>query len=203
MRASRLDARCGSDYNAGVKRRWFWPALVLLLAAALVGGWRYYTWREHSQDPVILAAARHYGIEPALVKAVVWRESWFDPRARGKAGEIGLMQIRELTANDWAKAERRDRPSPAHLADPGTNALVGAWYLSRLVQRYEQTDRPLVYALADYNAGRSNVLRWRRGGAETNSDVFLGHISYPGTRRYVESVLGRYRRYLPEFSSQP
>ena len=46
------------------------------------------TKREHRFDPEIMAAARKYKIEPALVKAVIWQESKFNPNAQGKAGEI-------------------------------------------------------------------------------------------------------------------
>jgi len=41
-------------------------------------------------------------VEPALIKAVAWRESKFDTHARGRAGEIGLMQLREEAAQEWA-----------------------------------------------------------------------------------------------------
>ncbi len=43
------------------------------LLLPLLGGlgyWRYYQWREHRFDAVIVAAARRYGVDPALVKAV-------------------------------------------------------------------------------------------------------------------------------------
>ena len=53
-------------------------------------------WRnrlENSQDVPIRAAAQRYGLEPALVKAVVWRESRFLPDVHGNAGELGLMLL--------------------------------------------------------------------------------------------------------------
>jgi hypothetical protein len=40
---------------------------------ALFERWRNV--REHRYDEVILAAATKYGVDPALVKAVVWQES--------------------------------------------------------------------------------------------------------------------------------
>ena len=52
-----------------------------------------------------------------------------------------------------------------HCFDPGTNTLAGTWYLRKLMRRYAQTDNPLPYALADYNAGRGNVLKWNQGAA--------------------------------------
>ena len=50
-------------------------------------------WKEDSFDREILAAAANHNINPALIKAVIWRESKFNPNATGKRGEIGLMQI--------------------------------------------------------------------------------------------------------------
>ena len=46
----------------------------------------------------------------------------------------------------------------AELYDPAKNTMAGSWYLRKLIGRYGNTDNPLAYALADYNAGRNNVL---------------------------------------------
>ena len=173
---------------------------VLILLGSLVGlfeRWRFR--REHSQDGVILTAGSRYEVDPALVKAVVWRESWFDPAVRGTSGEIGLMQIREPTARDWAAAERLLLFTHAQLFDPGKNTLCGTWYLHRLLRRYQGTDNPLPYALAAYNAGPGHVARWRAGAGSTNSDVFLRQLDFPGTRRYVETVTRQYSRYRRTF----
>lgn len=185
--------------KAGWQRHWrLIVALVLVVDA--IGGWLYYRHRrEHSQDAVIRAAAARYRVDGALVKAVVWRESWFDPEARGKAGEIGLMQIREPAAREWAEAERITGFQHEHILDPGSNTLAGTWYLAKLLRRYAQTDDPVPYALADYNAGRGNVLRWNQGAAATNSQVFLAQITFPGTRHYIETAMRRRARYRDEF----
>jgi soluble lytic murein transglycosylase len=168
-----------------------------------LGGWLYYRHRrEHSQDAVIRAAAARYGVDGALVKAVVWRESWFDPSARGKAGEIGLMQIREPAAREWAEAERIAGFQHEHILDPGSNTLAGAWYLAKLLRRYPHTDDPVAYALADYNAGRGHVLRWNQGAAATNSQQFLAQMTFPGTRHYIETVVQRRARFRNEFQPQ-
>jgi soluble lytic murein transglycosylase len=169
--------------------------LALLVALGLALGWRWYQRREHSQDAPILAAARHYGVEPALVKAVVWRESWFDPRAKGRKCEIGLIQLRKVTAQEWAAAERRPAAETDLRLDPAANTLAGAWYLKKLLNRYGRADDPLPYALADYNAGRSNVLRWTKRMASTNSAAFVRQIEFPGTRKYVRSVRQRRTHY--------
>ena len=141
-----------------MRRRWLVVVLTCLVCAGLIGYWRYCLWRDHRFDALILAAAQRYGVEPALAKAVVWRESRFHANARGSRQEFGLMQIREAAAGEWAQKEKIRGFTPEQLWDPATNTLAGTWYLARLLRRYQKTDRPMCYALADYNAGRTHVL---------------------------------------------
>lgn len=158
-----------------------------------------YLWREASLErrfiPQIRAAAQRYGVDPALVEAVVWRESRFHPHRRGSHGELGLMQIQDNSAQEWADAEHVRPFEHEDCLDPETNLLAGTYYLSTLLKRYRHTDNPIPYALADYNAGRSNVLKWNRGAAATNSALFIKNIGFPGTKRYVQEVMKRYAFY--------
>jgi soluble lytic murein transglycosylase len=184
-----------------MKAPWFWLLGGCLMMDGFLGFyfWRQYKERDH--DEVILAAAQRYGIDAALVKAVVWRESGFDARAKGRAGEIGLMQITEPAALEWAEAEKLQRFSHRQLYDPAKNTLAGSWYLRKCLSRYQRTDNPAAYALADYNAGRANVLRWNKGHGLTNSSVFLRQIDFPATQNYVQTVLDRYHYYKPAFKT--
>jgi len=176
---------------------------LLLLAGGPAAYWWWQGWLERSQDVPIREAARHYGLEPALIKAIVWRESHFHPRARGRAQEIGLMQLRETAAQEWADAEHLGDFAHEQCSDPATNTLAGTWYFRKLLKRYAQTDDPIPYALADYNAGRGNVLKWISGPAATNSDAFMAQIGFPGTKAYVKSVMRRYEHYRPVFQRDP
>jgi soluble lytic murein transglycosylase len=182
------------------------PARLLLGLLLLAGaGAAFLAWwwgerLEHSQDAPILAAARRYGLDPALIKAVVWRESAFNPQARGRAGEVGLMQVTDAAAQEWAEAERVYPLPESHLLDPRTNTLAGAWYLRKLLRRYPQADNPVVFALADYNAGRGNVLKWMKGPATTNALEFASQFGFPTTRDYVEQVTHRRQHYAGDFS---
>lgn len=186
--------------KSGNFRRWRrWIILAVLLSGLLVLYDQWRTWRENSQDAVILAAAAHYGVDPALVKAVVWRESWFDPWARGKAGEVGLMQVSESAAREWAEAERVQLFVHNQLFDPAKNTRAGTWYLSKLLQRYAATDNPRPYALAAYNAGQANVLKWAQGPAATNSALFIGQIGFPITKDYAKAVMARFEHYRSIF----
>lgn len=178
-----------------MKKSSFQLTVVLVLACGAVAYWWWAGRLEHTQNGPIRAAARRYGVERALIKAVVWRESRFNPEARGRSGEIGLMQIQEVPAQAWADAERIEGFAHEQCLDPRTNTQAGTWYLKKLLARYANTDDPVPYALADYNAGRGNVLKWNKGAAATNSSAFIAQIGFPGTKQYVKSVIRRRRLY--------
>lgn len=175
-----------------------WLIVALVLGAFVFERWRL-GWLEQSQDTPIQLAAARYGVEPALVKAIVWRESHFNPQARGSAGEVGLMQLREEAAQEWADAERLGQFVHEHCFHPLTNTYAGTFYLRKLLKRYARTDNPVPYALADYNAGRGNVIKWLQGEAATNSAAFIERIGFPGTRKYVQIVIERCHRYEREW----
>jgi soluble lytic murein transglycosylase len=183
-------------------RRVWLPALLILVGACWFFWWHSRR-LEHSQDGPIREAAARYNVDPALVKAIVWRESRFNPRAFGRAEEIGLMQIREEAAREWADAERISGFAHEQCYDPRTNTLAGTWYLKKMLKRYTQTDDPVPFALADYNAGRGNVLKWMKGAGLTNSATFLDQVGFPGTRDYIRGVMERQRHYRPEFGPPP
>lgn len=176
-------------------RKWAIVVGLVLIFLLLVGIQVFRTYRENSHDQAILAAAHKYDVDPTLIKAVVWRESRFDAKARGSAKEIGLMQLREAAAEEWAKAEGIPYFSHQHLYDPTKNVMAGTWYLKKLLRRYPRTDNPVAYALADYNAGRTHVLRWNKGAAATNSALFLQQIDYASTRAYIAAVQKRQQHY--------
>jgi soluble lytic murein transglycosylase len=167
--------------------------LLLLIGVLAFKGWLY--WRAHRFDAAIAEAAKRYQLDPSLIRAVIWRESNFHPNVRGRAGELGLMQIRESASLEWASAEHIKNFDHAACLDPLTNVLAGTWYLKRVLRHYSQADDPLPFGLAEYNAGRGNVLKWLAGDSATNSAAFIGHIGFPGTRLYVQKIMERYQDY--------
>src|ERR1051325_1121580 len=62
--------------------------------------------RFHQYDRLIRVVALEHRLDPMLVKAVVWRESRFDPKKHGSHGERGLMQVSERAGNEWARENR-------------------------------------------------------------------------------------------------
>lgn len=198
-------------------------AFLFLLGALALGWWLWrssdpwydanellYFRRFHRYDTLIAEAARHQGVDPNLVKAVIWRESRFRPDKEGSAGERGLMQITGAAASEWAKSERGGALLPQDLFDPRTNIQAGTWLLGRALRRWQEqgTDNPVPFALAEYNAGQSRVRRWVAGAGDRDRDPqrpgnqisggdLEERIGFPGTKQYVADVQQRaefYRR---------
>jgi soluble lytic murein transglycosylase len=67
--------------------------------------------------------------------------------------------------------------------------------MKKVLRHYSQADDPLPFGLAEYNAGRGNVLKWLAGDGATNSAAFIGRIGFPGTRAYVQKIIQRYQDY--------
>ena len=105
------------------------------------------------------------------------------------------MQLMELAAFEWADKKAIENFEHSHVFDPNTNILAGTYYLKTRIARYTHTDNPLPFALADYNAGRANVLRWAKDMARTNSADFLKNIDFPGTRKYINQVSKQREKY--------
>lgn len=172
-----------------MSRHWVVFLAVLFCLDVVVFWWWWNDRRETRYDLQIHQAAAEYGMDPALIKAVVWRESRFNPQARGSAGEIGLMQLREIAAREWAEANGVRGFQNEHLLNPHTNLLAGTWYLKKWRDRSPHPDDPLPFALAAYNAGPTKAREWAQ---EVNgSEAFIEKIGYMSTKQYVKVVRQR------------
>lgn len=156
-----------------------------------LGGYLYLR-RIHRYDRLIREAGRRHGVDTRLIAAVIWRESRFRADAVGRAGEVGLMQVTAAAGEEWARATGFPLFSPLDLFEPANNIQAGTWYLARALKRWSDRDDPLPFALAEYNAGRSNALRWDRKGGPS-AEGFVEAITYPTTRRYILDIIDRYR----------
>lgn len=112
-------------------------------------------------DDIIASASEKYDVDPALVKAVIYRESRFQPNAKGTRGEIGLMQLRKSVVKDWVKAHSYGhQPTEEELFDPYMNIMIGVWRLGVAIKRWRGRSTSIGLALFDYNAGKSCVATW-------------------------------------------
>ena len=129
--------------------------------------------------------AQEYGLAPELVFAVIKTESNFDPDARSHQDAYGLMQITESTLN-WAmfrEGENADY-SADDLYDPSINIKYGCLILSLLMEEFQDTDT----ALAAYNAGRGNVLKWLKDSRYSDDGIHLKDTPYNETDEYIKKV---------------
>lgn len=141
------------------------------------------------------AAARH-GLDPKLVRALIYVESGFDDRAVGKAGEVGLMQVLpEGAAAEWSRVNRTPRPSVREMFHVRTNLDIGCWYLGSAMKRYSAYRHGTELALAEYNAGPSRIKPILPANPE---DEVLSRITITSTRDYVQKIMKRYEKYRNE-----
>jgi soluble lytic murein transglycosylase len=130
-------------------------------------------------------------LDPALVAAVIYAETKFDPRT-SSAGAVGLMQILPATATFLAHRSGATTFTTADLSQPEVNIAYGSYYLRYLLDEYHGSR---VLALAAYNGGEANVDRWV--APAHGAPLSLDESPFPETRAYVSRVLsarGDYRR---------
>jgi soluble lytic murein transglycosylase len=165
--------------------------------ADLVGG-RPYAWRawrlaypKAFWDDVQTAATAHE-IDPLLVLSIMRTESSFRPWVRSPVGARGLMQLMPYTAKRIGEKAEGGRAHAARYHEPASNIWLGAWYLKRLLERY---DGQIALAAGAYNAGPGAMDRWLDQHAGRPMDEFVESLSYRETRRYVRRVLETYQVY--------
>jgi soluble lytic murein transglycosylase len=124
------------------------------------------------------------GIDPYLVMALILQESYFNPRARSRVGAIGLMQVMPATGQELGR-QLHGVFKVTRLEDPTTNIELGTLHFKRLIGIFGGEVR---LAVASYNAGQGNVLKWRRAAPRKPMDEFLESIPFPETRNYVKRV---------------
>jgi soluble lytic murein transglycosylase len=127
-------------------------------------------------EHIVSAHARNYDLDPALLAAVIYAESRFDPDVESSAGAVGLMQLLPDTAKGIALRTGGDRFVVSDLLHPEINVRYGSWYLDHLRTRY---DGDMRLALAAYHAGPGNVDEWLAQGSG---------IAFPETQDYVDEV---------------
>jgi soluble lytic murein transglycosylase-like protein len=122
-------------------------------------------------QPTVHDAARAHGVDPALIKAVIYVESRFNPDALSRTGARGLMQLMPATARELGVKNAFNERQNIH---------GGTKYLRQLLKRFRGN---LSLSIAGYNAGPNAV------------KIHGGIPPYRETRAYVREVLSAYRRF--------
>ena len=142
------------------------------------------------------AAAKH--LDPALIAAVIYAESKFEPRP-SSAGAQGLMQILPATAYYLAHLSGGSRFTASDLATPRVNVAYGSYYLRYLLDHYHGNE---MLAIAAYNGGLANVDRWVSPARADGHDLTADAIPFPETREYVQRVLAAQRDYRAAYAQE-
>ncbi len=167
-----------------------------------------------SYRSIVNKQARRFGIDPALILALIETESHFNPYATSAIPAYGLMQVVPGSAGKDAwhfVKKRKGRPSRNYLFNPANNIELGTAYVHLLMNRYlAKVRHPLsreYCAIAAYNTGSGNVLRsfaknreeaFRRINRLSPKQLFYHlkkRLPYAETRRYIKKVTRAKRKY--------
>ena len=177
-----------------------WAALLLIFICGAV----VYGLRGAVREPALpladtgiireQATAKH--LDPALIAAVIYAETKFEPRA-SSAGAQGLMQILPATAYYLAHLSGGTRFTAGDLATPSVNVAYGSYYLRYLLDHYEGNE---MLAIAAYNGGETNVDRWVAEAHAEGRHLSAAAIPFPETRDYVQRVLSAEQVYRSSYA---
>lgn len=135
---------------------------MMLLTGGRVSNTQFRNPKVVSFEQFLHARAKHYGIPDSVAHGVIRAESSWDVKARGKAGETGLMQVSLATAQEITRNPRLTRKD---LRDPFLNVELGLFYLAAMRQKFGGN---MKLALAAYNQGPGKVIRTRQAGEKVS-----------------------------------
>ncbi|MCB9750407.1 MAG: transglycosylase SLT domain-containing protein [Myxococcales bacterium] len=138
---------------------------------------------------------REHGLPKLLTYAIMQTESRFDPGATSWAGARGLVQLMPATAKGAANKLGLEGFDPQRLYEPAFNLSIGQYHLAQLVRRFGGDDAAVPLAIPSYNAGAGAVQRWLKERGALDFDLFIETIPFDETRKYTQSVLGRWMAY--------
>jgi soluble lytic murein transglycosylase len=151
-----------------------------------------------SDASIIRKQAAEKRLDPALIAAVIYAETKFDPRT-SSAGAEGLMQILPATAYYLAHLSGGITFTASDLADPNVNVAYGSYYLRYLLDHYDGNE---MLAVAAYNGGLTNVDKWVAQAEAAGHQLDAREIPFPQTREYVQRVLDAERAYRETYPRQ-
>jgi soluble lytic murein transglycosylase len=141
---------------------------------------------------LVEAAGRENEVSPLLLLALIRQESFYDPQAISVAGALGLTQVIPATGMEIAEKLDLSDFTPLDLLEPSLSIEFGAFYLG---DQLRFLDGDLYLALAAYNGGPGNALRWRDDPTAVDADFLVESIDLEETRSYLELVLVNYAVY--------
>jgi soluble lytic murein transglycosylase len=151
-----------------------------------------------SDASIIREQAAEKRLDPALIAAVIYAETKFEPRPSA-AGAQGLMQILPATAYYLAHLSGGVNFNAGDLASPSINVAYGSYYLRYLLDHYGGDE---MLAVAAYNGGLTNVDHWVAKATAAGRRLSVQEIPFPQTREYVQRVLSAQSAYRSTYPRQ-
>ncbi|RJQ62194.1 MAG: hypothetical protein C4530_05280 [Desulfobacteraceae bacterium] len=124
--------------------------------------------------PIVIRAAQEYGVDPAIIKAIIKAESGYNPQAVSNRGAKGLMQLMPNTAKSLGVED---------IFCPEQNILAGVKYFKQLLDEFRGSTK---LALAAYNSGSQKVKKYK------------GIPPFKTTQLYIKKVF----KYQKEYNQQ-
>ena len=140
---------------------------------------------------LLSAEAQKRGLDPLLLAALIRQESLFEPVAESYAGARGLGQVMPATGEGIARTLGMEGFVLDDLYRPYVSVEFGAFYLDVQMDRFGDQ---ILIALAGYNGGPGNTLRWLELGGE-DLDLFVEVITATQSRLYLQRVYEQYLTY--------
>lgn len=183
----RAGLRTASDDAA----RKAWTALASDLGRPAAPGNEHRAFNPASFPTPELKPEGGFTLDPALVYALVRKESRFDPKAKSSVGAYGLMQVMPSTAA-WLTKQSKYSKKPDLLLDPATNLRVGQDYLAYLMSQ-GPIDGDVLRTVAAFNGGPAPVFKAvKQLGEEADPLLVMESIPVAQSRAYVEEVMAAY-----------
>jgi len=135
-------------------------------------------------EDAIRKFSKKNGLDPHLMMGLIHQESYFNPRTRSAVGAIGLMQLMPATGKELGSRLFHSF-NVSRLENPEVNIELGTMHFRYLVDMF---GGKVELAIASYNAGQGNVLKWRRAAPGKPMDEFVESIPFAETRNYVKRV---------------
>ncbi len=128
---------------------------------------------------LVKAECEKYNLNHITVISLIKTESNFNKNAKSNKNAIGLMQIKEGTANYVSKMYDIKYDD---LYDYKSNIKIGVAYLDYLTKKFNYED----LVLCAYNAGEGTVSRWMERGYIVDNEI--NYIPYKETRNYLTKI---------------
>ena len=141
---------------------------------------------------LVAQEAEKANIDPLIFLSMIKQESAFHRYSLSSAEARGLTQVIPSTAREIARGLAKVDFRQTDLYRPMVSIEFGAWYLA---QQLKWLQNNTFFAVAAYNGGGGNVMKWNKGDLSYDTDLFVEDIWFSETEAYIKIVYQNYKHY--------